>query len=181
MRIDKSDMEATQLFEQARQLAIAAHGDQAYGNKPYEYHLCAVVDVLKRFGASLDDTDTAPLLIAAWLHDSLEDTSLSRDEVERQFGAEVAELVWRVTDEPGATRKERKPATYRKTRENETAIVLKLADRIANVEASLETSSELLSMYRREQPEFKAALHSASTGDLAARMWDHLDQLLALS
>lgn len=172
-------MEAKQLFEQAREVAIAAHGDQPYGDKPYEYHLQAVVDVLRRFGASLEDAATAPLLIAAWLHDSLEDTALSRGEVETMFGAEVAELVWRVTDEPGATRKERKPATYRKTRENESAVILKLADRIANVEASLENNSGLLRMYQREQPEFKQALHAASTSELTAMMWDHLDQLLA--
>jgi len=34
-------------------------------------------------------------------------------------------------------------------------------------------------MYQREQPEFKQALHPASTSELAARMWNHLDQLLA--
>src|SRR5215510_1000930 len=151
-------MEAQRLFEQARDLAIAAHGDQLYGDKPYAFHLGAVVGVLKRFGADLADPATAPLLIAAWLHDTLEDTTLTRDEVETRFGNEVAELVWRVTDEPGATRKERKPATYRKTRENETAIVLKLADRIANVEASLESGGRLLHMYQREQSEFKLAL-----------------------
>ena len=172
-------MEATQLFEEARQIAIAAHADQLYGDKPYAYHLQAVVDILKRFGAKLEDATTAPLLIAAWLHDSLEDTALTRAEVEQRFGGEVAELVWRVTDEPGATRKERKPATYRKTRENETAIVLKLADRIANVEASLESGGRLLQMYRGEQAEFKLALQPSSTSKLAAEMWFHLDQLLA--
>ena len=172
-------MEAKQLFEQAREVAIAAHGDQQYGDKSYEHHLHAVVNVLRRFGASLEDTATAPLLIAAWLHDSLEDTALSRAEVETCFGAEVAELVWRVTDEPGATRKERKPATYRKTRENQSAVVLKLADRIANVEESLENNSGLLRMYGHEQREFKDALQPSSTSELAARMWDHLDQLLA--
>ena len=135
--------------------------------------------VLKRFGASLDDPSTAPLLIAAWLHDTLEDTTLSRAEVEANFGAVVAELVWRVTDEPGATRKERKPATYRKTRENEAAVVLKLADRIANVEASLISPDGPLHMYRREQPDFKQALHSSSSSELATRMWAHLDGLLA--
>jgi len=167
-------------FEQARQLAIAAHGDQSYGDKPYEHHLQAVVEVLKRFGVQLDDPSTAPLLIAAWLHDSLEDTQLTRDEVEIQFGPAVAELVWRVTDEPGATRKERKPATYRKTRENESAIVLKLADRIANVEASVASGGRLLDMYQREHPDFKAALQSASTSKLALQMWNHLDQLLVV-
>jgi (p)ppGpp synthase/HD superfamily hydrolase len=171
-------MSQTDQFAHARQLAIAAHGDQTYGDKPYEHHLQAVVDVLQRFGARLDQPATAPLLIAAWLHDSLEDTELTRGEVESEFGPEVAELVWRVTDEPGATRKERKPATYRKTRENESAIVLKLADRIANVEASVASGGRLLDLYQREHPEFKAALQPSSTSPLAEEMWNHLDQLL---
>jgi hypothetical protein len=34
-------MEAKQLFEQAREVAITAHGEQRYGDKPYEYHLRA--------------------------------------------------------------------------------------------------------------------------------------------
>lgn len=172
-------MEIEKRFEQARKLAIAVHGDQKYGELPYEYHLQAVVDILKRFGASLEDVSTAPLLIAAWLHDSLEDTALTRTEVETQFDSEIAELVWRVTDEPGATRKERKPATYRKTRESQTAIILKLADRIANVESSLASKSGLLRMYRREHEEFKQALKPMSNSGMAERMWDYLDQLLA--
>jgi (p)ppGpp synthase/HD superfamily hydrolase len=172
-------MEIKQHFEQARELAIAAHGDQKYGEKPYEHHLQAVVDVLIRFGASLNNETTAPLLVAGWLHDSLEDTALTRIEVETRFGSEVAELVWRVTDEPGATRKERKPATYRKTRENQAAIILKLADRIANVEASLASKSGLLRMYQREHAEFKQALKPMSNNDMAEVMWSYLDQLLA--
>jgi (p)ppGpp synthase/HD superfamily hydrolase len=171
-------MKIKQHFEQARELAIVAHGSQKYGEKPYEHHLQAVVDVLLRFGASLDDETTAPLLLAGWLHDSLEDTALTRTDIETLFGAEVAELVWRVTDEPGATRKERKPATYRKTRKNQAAIILKLADRIANVESSLASKSGLLRMYRREHTEFKQMLQPVSDSGMAAAMWNHLDQLL---
>jgi (p)ppGpp synthase/HD superfamily hydrolase len=121
---------------------------------------------------------TAPVLIAAWLHDSLEDTALTRGEVESRFGSGVAELVWRVTDEPGASRKERKVATYQKTRQTEASVILKLADRIANVEAAIANHSVLLRMYSREQADFKNALQPASASHLAARMWSHLDQLL---
>lgn len=174
-------MEANERFDEARVVAIAAHGDQMYGDQPYAYHLQAVVDVLTRFGTGLEDAATAPLLVAAWLHDSLEDTALTFAEIEARFGAEVAELVWRVTDEPGATREERKPATYRKTSASEMAVVLKLADRIANVEASLATDRRLLEMYRREHVEFKATLHPAAGGELAGRMWTCLDALLAAS
>jgi hypothetical protein len=52
----------------------------------------------------------------------------------RPFGGEaaaaVAELAWRVSDEPGETRAERKAATYPKIRGCPRAVVLKLADRL---------------------------------------------------
>lgn len=174
-------MTAQQSFEQAREVAVRAHGDQRYGDKPYEYHLRAVVDVLVRFGATLDDNATAPLLIAAWLHDTLEDAGLERSSLQEQFGVEVAELVWRVTDEPGATRKERKPATYRKMRESGLAVVLKVADRIANVEAALESNRGLLRMYQREHDEFRSALRFGSRGMLADALWAHLERVLSVS
>lgn len=167
----------TQKYQQAQKLAIISHKNQKYGNNPYEYHLQKVVDVLLQYGCSLEDEITAPILIAAWLHDSLEDTSLTYEEIKTDFGANIAELVWRVTDEPGTTRKERKLATYCKTKENEAAIILKLADRIANVEASLENSNKL-NMYKNEYSDFKKALQPFSESILARKMWHHLDQLL---
>lgn len=171
-------MDYKTLYEQARDVAVEAHGEQRYGDYPYEKHLRAVVEVLTRFGASLENPETAPLMVAAWLHDVLEDTPLMRDDLKTQFGPEVAEIVWRVTDEPGASREDRKPATYRKTRDNQLAIVLKLADRIANVEHGIGARSGKLSMYRREQGEFAGILREASTLPMAERMWNHLDQLL---
>lgn len=171
-------MDWVDLFRQAQEVAIAAHGEQRYGALPYEHHLRGVVEVLQRNGASLDDPATAPLLVAGWLHDVLEDTPLMREDLKAQFGPEVAELVWRVTDEPGASREDRKPATYRKTRENEQAIVLKLADRIANVEEGIASRSNKLGMYRREQGEFAGILRDASQHPMVVAMWKHLDQLL---
>ena len=99
-----------EIFERGRQIACQAHGEQRYGDKPYKNHLADVVAVLRRFDLSLDDNETAPILVAAWLHDSLEDTALDRDFLTREFGSDIAELVWLVTDEPGLSRKERKPA-----------------------------------------------------------------------
>jgi (p)ppGpp synthase/HD superfamily hydrolase len=172
-------MNWTDLYEQAREVAIAAHGEQRYGDLPYEHHLEAVVDVLERFGAKIEVDGMAPLLVAGWLHDVLEDTPLMREDLKAQFGPEVAELVWRVTDEPGASREDRKPATYRKTKENELAIVLKLADRIANVEEGIAARSNKLGMYRREQGEFAGILREGPQHPMAEAMWKHLDQLLS--
>jgi (p)ppGpp synthase/HD superfamily hydrolase len=108
----------------------------------------------------------------------LEDTPIMREDLKTQFGPEVAELVWRVTDEPGASREDRKPATYRKTRENELAVILKLADRIANVEEGINAKSNKLGMYRREQAEFAGILRDATEHPMAVAMWKQLDLLL---
>ncbi len=162
-------------FERARALARQAHGSQKYGDLPYEFHLQAVVDVLFRFGATLDNDETAPLLVAAWLHDTLEDTELDKQAVADEFGADIAEIVCRVTDEPGENRKARKAATYAKTAASEAAVIVKLADRIANVEESLQNNKGLFRMYAKEQASFSSALRSSAQGELAQRLWQHLD------
>lgn len=57
------------------------------------------------------------------------------------------------------------------------AIILKLADRIANVENSLKNNAGLLLMYRKEHSSFAEKLLPASPTE-AAVMWVHLDALL---
>lgn len=163
-------------FREAQILAREAHQGQRYGAFSYDYHLGEVVQTLMDLGATLDDPETAPILVAAWLHDSLEDTNLDYELIRDRFGEEVAEIVWRVTDEPGQNRKERKAATYLKTRQNEKAIALKLADRVANVKASRQNNPKLFRMYAQEQPEFAQALRSWSNSELALALWEELDR-----
>jgi (p)ppGpp synthase/HD superfamily hydrolase len=166
-------------FEEAQRMALNAHQGQRYGAFSYDYHLGEVVKTLLESGVTLHDPKTAPILVAAWLHDSLEDTNLDYELIRDRFGDEVAELVWRVTDEPGQNRKERKAATYLKTRQDEKAIALKLADRIANVRASKQNNPKLFRMYAKEQPEFSQALRPWSNSQLALRLWENLDQYFA--
>ncbi len=145
-----------------------------YGDRPYEAHLIHVHEVIKRYRNSNTDLHVQ---MAGWLHDVLEDTATSKGELVRNFGEEVADIVYRVTDEPGADRWEKKRKTYRKIRDHIDATTVKLCDRIANVEASF-VVPEKLKMYKDEQREFKAAVciqkHDVLLGDL----WRHLDQLL---
>jgi guanosine-3',5'-bis(diphosphate) 3'-pyrophosphohydrolase len=166
------------LSSHAKTLAASAHADQRYGDLPYLHHLCAVVAVLERFGASLDDPWTAPILVAAWLHDALEDTPLPLDTLRQQLNDPIADLVWLVTDEPGPNRKARKAATYLKLQRSEPAITLKLADRIANVEHCLLSNPRLLSMYRKEHPSFTLALAPPCAHPIPLAMWSHLHGLL---
>jgi RimJ/RimL family protein N-acetyltransferase len=152
----------------ARALARSAHAAQRYGEAPYLSHLASVRGILRDFGHE------GALAVAAWLHDAVEDTSLEREEIERAFGGDVAALVWAVTG-VGETRKERVASAYAKMRAYPQAVTLKLADRIANSEASRRNNPRLYAMYREELPGFEAAL--GAHGDPA--MWARLRAALA--
>jgi (p)ppGpp synthase/HD superfamily hydrolase len=154
--------------DKARAFAVAAHADQKYGEAPYVTHLQAVHAVLVDFGYS------APFTLAAWLHDVVEDTPVTREEVAANFGDEVAALVWAVTG-VGATRPERVHAAYEKIQAHPPAAVLKLADRIANSEASRDYPKKL-ALYRGEHASFKE--HLGTLGD--PRMWARLERALGL-
>src|SRR4051794_30356155 len=86
----------------ARDYAIQKHEGQLYGTEPYSVHLAAVREVLRWAGFE----DGHPLATAAWLHDIVEDTAATREDVAARFGDDVAALVWAVTG-VGANRKER--------------------------------------------------------------------------
>lgn len=70
--------------------ATVKHAGQSYGPVPYTHHLAEVEAVLRRFGTN-DET----MLIAAWCHDSIEDTGTKLKEIREMFGSDVAELVGR--------------------------------------------------------------------------------------
>lgn len=173
----------TEQYNKAATIAQQAHENQKYGSRPYATHLVQVIEVLKRFGYQVSEADFNPLYarlqIAAWLHDILEDTVLEYKHLEYEFGGDVADLVWKVTDEPGRNRKEKKMATYPKIKSDPLAVILKLADRIANVEASIELHKEgnknLFGMYQKEYGEFKQNLY---TTEGPQAMWQRLDELL---
>lgn len=152
----------------ARALARSAHGAQRYGEGPYLNHLATVRGILREHGHD------GALGVAAWLHDTVEDTAVQRADIERDFGPEVAALVWAVTG-VGETRKERVTSAYAKMRAHPAAVDLKLADRIANSEASRRDNPRLFAMYRDELPGFEAAL--AAHGDAA--LWARLRAALA--
>lgn len=161
------------MLEQARAFALAAHGGQKYGNRPYAYHLDAVAALLAPYG------DEAQ--VVGYLHDVVEDTGVGLEEVRAHFGARVADCVALLTDAPGATRKERKALTYAKLAqvrgETELALLVKAADRLANARACVDDRKrELWLVYHGEHAAFRAAAYRA--GQCEA-LWTELDRLLA--
>jgi guanosine-3',5'-bis(diphosphate) 3'-pyrophosphohydrolase len=163
----------------AKRFAFNAHKGQTYGDEfPYIIHLQAVESVMLRFG--IYNTE---YLCGAWLHDTLEDTQATYEELASFFGEAVAENVAAVTEPKGGNRKSRYEQTYPRIKARGIpAVIIKLADRIANVE----TSGKKVGMYRKEHAEFKhwvyikdipATQQGGELGTIKA-MQEHLDNLL---
>lgn len=144
------------LLPEVKAFAIQAHKDAGtlYGGKRYEVHLQAADDVRKHFGL--------PGIYgwAVWLHDTIEDCpGITKELIEERFGKQVALLVDAVTDGEGANRAERKQASYAKMLALPEAILVKMCERIANVQACLLMGNDsLFRMYQKEHPGFCEAL-----------------------
>ena len=124
------------LVDRARQFASAAHRGigqvRKYTGEPYEEHLKRVADIVATARG-----DPA-MVAAAWLHDVVEDTPVSLDEVEREFGADVRDLVDALTDrsrpEEGNRAARKAIDRERLARAPARAQSVKLADLIDNCE-----------------------------------------------
>lgn len=165
------------LVRRAFLLAYSAHGPQKYGEKaPYLVHLFDTYNVLLRYGH-----DRSELLAAALLHDAIEDTPTNYSQVLQATNKEVAEIVYACTDELGRSRKERKVRTLKHlhawtTHSGEAALTVKLADWIANVQASLREDEAKLQMYAKDWPEFSDFRERFPCEKLEP-MWKWLDDL----
>jgi guanosine-3',5'-bis(diphosphate) 3'-pyrophosphohydrolase len=153
---------------EARAWCIAAHGKQTYGDRAYSFHLDAVLAILERFNVA-----NSYNRYAAYGHDVLEDTKKKLlDMLLAGFPLRAALLCWLVTDKSGATREERKSRTYPFIALWQEAVILKLADRIANVERG-----EKVEMYCLEYTQFRVALYNPRHRK-ARELWAHLDHLM---
>ena len=117
----------------AVRFAAEKHRDHRRKGKiaaPYINHPIAVAEQLAEAG---QEHKTA-LLMAAVLHDVVEDTETTYEEVRRLFGARVASIVREVTDDKSLNEVERKKLTVNNiANKSEEARLLKLSDLIANV------------------------------------------------
>ena len=119
----------------AYQVAKEAHKDQRRrSGEPYIGHPVAVAIILVGLGM---DTET---LVAALLHDVVEDTATTGESIEKQFGEDVALMVNGVTklgQVPFSTREEQQAENVRKMllamAQDVRVIIIKLADRLHNM------------------------------------------------
>lgn len=152
---------------EARDFALKAHGDQRYGGAPYGVHLFAVVQVARDFNCSNAQWK------AAFLHDVLEDTPATSDQILDLFGEDVLRIVYACTGE-GNDRASRNASIYRKIADYPPAALVKLADRIANVEAAV-PGGHFWRRYQSELPAFRAAVRP----HVPVAMWNRLERNFA--
>lgn len=160
-------------IEVARNFAMERHGDQLWGDQPYVTHLDLVANAANVF---ISQGSVVPSLyqvrpfyrehigVVSYLHDILEDTSTTYDEVCEKFGTAAAEDVESLTDADGANRKERKLKTWHKLRRNPIVTFVKCCDRFVN------TSGSKREMYRKEFPSFQSALYVPNQMDYVWKM-----------
>ncbi len=141
------------LEEQARRYATQVHAESGqrrkYTDEPYIVHPTAVVELVRSV------TDDPVMLAAAWLHDTVEDTATTLNDIENHFGPEVARLVEMLTDTAptqAKNRAARKMAHFRHTAQaSPEAQTIKLADIIDNTRAIVRFDPHFARVYLIEK------------------------------
>jgi guanosine-3',5'-bis(diphosphate) 3'-pyrophosphohydrolase len=185
---------AEELLAEAYAVAHAAHrGQVRKSGEPFVYHPLATADILAEL--RLDPTTIAATL----LHDVLEDTGISKEELEERFGGEIAEIVDGVTKLkrlPSGNLEETQAESLRKMivamSKDVRVIIIKLADRLHNMrtldylkrETQLKKATETLEIYaplahRLGIYSLKWELEDLSFATLHPRRYEEIKRLVA--
>jgi len=125
------------LVSEAADFAARRHTGQqrkGRGNEPYVNHLAEVANLLS---IATDGSD-AELVAAGWLHDTIEDTATTREELAQKFGERVAALVAEVTDDMTLPKQERRQKQIVDApRKSPGAKLIKIADKTSNIRARI--------------------------------------------
>jgi GTP diphosphokinase / guanosine-3',5'-bis(diphosphate) 3'-diphosphatase len=183
-----------ELVADAYNAAHAAHrGQTRKSGEPFVYHPLATADVLAEL--RLDPTTIA----AALLHDVLEDTGVTKEELSERFGDDVAEIVDGVTKLkrlPSGNLEEAQAESLRKMivamSRDVRVIIIKLADRLHNMrtlaylkrETQLKKATETLEIYaplahRLGIYSIKWELEDLSFATLHPRRYEEIKSLVA--
>ena len=160
------------LVQRAYRLAESAHeGQKRLSGEPYVQHCLAVAQILAELGAPV------PVVTAGLLHDTVEDTSVTLDQIQKEFGREIARLVdgvTKLTQLPRVSGRSRPPKeergakaelqkeTLRKTfmamGEDVRVVLIKLADRLHNMRTLSHLPADKRARIARETLEIFAPL-----------------------
>jgi guanosine-3',5'-bis(diphosphate) 3'-pyrophosphohydrolase len=143
--------ESIGLILKALRFSAEKHTDQRRKDaksSPYINHPIQVTETLWTIGGVHDAT----LLLASILHDTIEDTETSPDEIKAEFGEDVLALVLEVTDDKSLPKQVRKQLQVETApHKTHNAKLLKLADKICNVRDITASPPSDWSLERRQE------------------------------
>ena len=114
--------------------------------EPYINHLLEVASLVSEATYGKDPD----LVIAALLHDAIEDQEVPCELIEREFGTRVADVVSQVTDDKAQPKDERKKAQVKTAgKKTNDAKIIKLADKTSNMRAIAFSPAPSWSVKRR--------------------------------
>ena len=141
------------VVEKARVFATAAHAAvgqlRKYANEPYIVHPFEVAMTVKQVGG------TPAMIAAAYLHDTVEDTGVTLEMIEREFGLEIRDMVFYLTDvsRPEMGNRAKRKAIDREhiAKADAKAQTIKLADIISNCSSIVKYDPEFAKVYLEEK------------------------------
>jgi len=129
----RSPTEPTAALLEALLFASAMHKSQTrkgVDGEPYVNHVIQVAELLARVGGIVD----VEVLQAAILHDTVEDTIATFDDIEKRFGPNVRQIVEEVSDDDSLPKKDRKELQVERAPQlSAAARSIKIADKTCNV------------------------------------------------
>jgi hypothetical protein len=141
-RIVNEKAEASREVLRAASFAAHKHRKQTRKSKesePYIIHPIRVSELVATLGGK---GDNIPLVQAAMLHDTVEDTDTTYEELEKQFGPKVRSLVQEVSDDKNLPKEVRKRLQIEHApKKSPEAKILSMADKVANLEDLLTRSN----------------------------------------
>jgi GTP diphosphokinase / guanosine-3',5'-bis(diphosphate) 3'-diphosphatase len=135
----------------AAHFAAQRHATQKRKGEAGEPYINHLIEVAELVACSSNVLDTN-LVMAAFLHDTVEDTGVTPQELERRFGDDVASLVMEVTDDKSLPKEMRKELQVKNAhKKSPRAQTLKLADKISNLRSLLSSPPANWTQERKRQ------------------------------
>ena len=140
------------MLERAIQFATKAHEGQyrKYTHDPYITHPLAVMEIVKGVPGHTEE-----MLVAAVLHDVVEDTDVSLMEIQEEFGDAVSDLVLHLTDistpEDGNRLKRKRKDAEWYAQGSAEAQTIKVADFIDNTRDIAQNDPRFWEIYKMEK------------------------------
>jgi guanosine-3',5'-bis(diphosphate) 3'-pyrophosphohydrolase len=148
MSIEESDLK---LLLKALKFSALKHRNQRRKDvdaSPYINHPISLASILCN-EAHVTDIE---VICGALLHDTVEDTETTPEELESEFGPIIKNIVMDVTDDTSLTRQERKQAQIDHAAHiSEKAKLVKLADKISNLRDVSANAPENWTLERRQE------------------------------